>query len=85
MLRSSVPYRARIASVFWYSSWAFRELLDEAHLNVEADRQVWVLVRGVHGAANVEVDVRGLLKEHPRNARSAVLLIAPVRIALVVL
>ena len=50
------------------------KLGDDAHFQVEADGQVGVLVGGVDGTADEEVNVGGLLEEQAADERRAVLL-----------
>ena len=62
---------------------ALGQLLHQVHLDVEVDGQVRVLMGRVDGAADVEVDVRGLLEEQAADLARAVLPEAPVLIELV--
>ena len=50
------------------------KLGDNAHFQVEADGQVGVLVGGVDGTADEEIDVGGFLEEQAADERCAVLL-----------
>ena len=50
------------------------KLGDNAHFQVEANGQVGVLVGGVDGTSDEEVNVGGLLKEQTADERRAVLL-----------
>ena len=60
------------------------KLGDDAHLQVEADGQVGVLVGGVDGTADKEVDIGRLLEEQTADERCTVLFEGPMLEQLVV-
>ena len=64
---------------------AFGQLGYKAHLDGGIDGRTLLLMRTIDRPAHIEIDIRGLLKEHARNLRSAIGLIAPFGIPLVIL
>ena len=56
---------------------ALGEFVDEVHLDVEVDGQIGVLVSGIDGASDEEVDVGGFFEEESADRRGGVVLVAP--------
>ena len=71
-------------NAFTHTAQAGGQLFDQVHLNGEGDGQIRILVGGVDRAANVEVDVRRLLKQEAANERGAVTAKIPGLIILVI-
>ena len=49
---------------------ALGEFVDEVHLDVEVDGQIGVLVSGIDGASDEEVDVGGFFEEESADRRA---------------
>ena len=45
---------------------AIAKLFHQIHLDVEVDRQIRVLMRGIYGAPHKEIDIRRLFKQKPQ-------------------
>jgi hypothetical protein len=68
---------------FTHLSQAFRKLINKIHLNAEVDRKIGILVSGVDGFSDVEVDVRRFFKQHTADQRRAVSFKTPMLVVFV--
>ena len=66
-------------NIFAHLLQIFGQLLNQPNLDAEIDRQIWVLMCGINGFSDKEVDVGGLFKQNLGNLCCTILSVGPRR------